>query len=859
MTGRTKSFRRAYCVFLLAGTGLGLTVPTAAAFAQEQAGAPDAASSGGLEEIVVTAQKREQNLQETPIAVSAISADKVEQLGIQESRDLSGLAPNVTIMQPTTNNTAAVISIRGIPTPADENFGLDTSNALYVDGVYMARSAATSFEVLDISRVEVLRGPQGTLFGRNTTGGAISFITRDPSDSFHLTAQGGYGNYNAWNGKLILDPGDFHGLRTSFAYSHSQRDGVFDNITQPDDSKDPGARKSDSARFALMLPLGDTGSIRYAFDWTRIAGHVSPFQLTNVADGTPRAPILGVNAVQQAPVQQYLAGVTFTDPRCAALAAPRRAYRHDLCQNTDGLTTDKIWGHTLRVENEFGDVKIKLTTGWRMWRNRIRGTDLDGLGEFSGPMFSNATLFNGMPASLLSFIPTLNPPLAPAGTAAFIASQPVPRTTQGLFDTSNNRKQDQVSQEVEVSGRSDQLDWVVGGFYFWEEGSEQNLQNSGFVLDTNQVFLGNFGALGPAFAAANPARYRLVVTRSLLTYRSVSESTALYGQATFYPGGRAGPFNITVGGRYTWDNKQMTRTQNGAAPLPTPERGEASFSKFTWNIMAGYRAAEGINLYARAATGYRSGGFNARDDSIVGTTKLPSFKPESVTSYEIGAKTELFDRHVRLNVAAYYNNFSNLAVTVPVARATPGTFGTIVTNAGKVRYAGIEVEGQAVLNDNFSIDGSFGYVNVDYKQFLVPTSGAVGAPLVNIGSIVHPGYTSPYTANIAANAQFPIGGGDTKVRARVGYTYESAKYSFSHIITTPFNEQLKSDPRNLIDAQLGIEGLPIGGGTGEVKLWVKNLTNSHDFVRAVDFGQLGYGGGIYGDPRTYGVTFGMKF
>ena len=853
-----KSFGQAYCAFLLTGTGLGL-MAAAPAYAQEQAAADQGTSSGGLEEIVVTAQKREQNLQETPIAVSAISADKVEQLGIQESRDLSGLAPNVTIMQPTTNNTAAVISIRGIPTPADENFGLDTSNALYVDGVYMARSAATSFEVLDIERVEVLRGPQGTLFGRNTTGGAISFITRDPSDTFRLTAQAGYGNYDAWNGKIILDPGDFHGIRTSFAYSHSQRDGVFDNILQPDDSKDPGARKSDAARFAMMLPLGDTGSIRYAFDYTRIVGHVSPFQLTNVADGSFRPPILGVSAVQQAPVQQYLAGVTFTDPQCAALAAPRRAYRHDLCQNTDGPSTDKLWGHTFRIENEFGPVRVKLTTGWRMWRNRIIGTDLDGLGEFSGPRFTNATLFNGMPANLLGFIPSLNPPLAPAGTAAFIASQPVPRTTQGLFDISNTRKQDQFSQEAEFSGRSDHLDWVAGGFYFWEEGSEKSLQNSGFVLDTNQIFLGNFGPLGPAFAAANPARYRLVVTNSLLAYRAVSESTAVYGQATYYPGGRAGPFNITVGGRYTWDNKQMVRTQNGAAPLPAPETGKASFSKFTWNVMAFYRATEGVNLYARAATGYRSGGFNARDDSIVGTTRLPSFKPEKVTSYEIGAKTELFDRHLRLNVAGYYNNFSDLAVTVPVARATPGTFGTIVTNAGKVRYTGFEVEAQAVLNENFSFDGSFGYVNVDYKQFLVPTSGAPSAPLVNIGSIVHPGYTSPYTANIAANAQFPIGDNGARLRARVGYTYESTKYSFSHIITTPFNEQIKSDPRNLIDAQVGIEGLPFGGGTGEVRFWVKNLTNSHDFIRAVDFGQLGYAGGIYGDPRTYGVTLGVKF
>ena len=226
--------------------GASLLAVASPAFAQE------AAEEGGLDEIVVTAQKREQNLQDVPIAISAIGSEKLERLNVRDTRDLSGLAPNVTIVQGTTSNSAAVISIRGITSPASESFGLDQANALYVDGIYIARSGASALDVMDIERVEVLRGPQGTLFGRNSTGGAIAFISRDPSDELRVAARGGFGNYGAWNAKVSLDTGEIlGGLKTSFSYSRSQRNGTVDNILQPEDSKDPGARKTDAFRGAI--------------------------------------------------------------------------------------------------------------------------------------------------------------------------------------------------------------------------------------------------------------------------------------------------------------------------------------------------------------------------------------------------------------------------------------------------------------------------------------------------------------------------------------------------------------------------------------------------------------------------------
>ncbi|GFM28888.1 TonB-dependent receptor [Novosphingobium sp. PY1] len=824
------------------------------AMAQETSNSPQASALG---EIVVTAQKRAQNLQDVPIAISAISAEKVEQLGIKDSRDLSGLAPNVTIVPGTTSNSAAVFSMRGISNGGSESFGVDAANGLYVDGVYIARAGAMGLDVMDIERVEVLRGPQGTLFGRNTTGGAVHFISRAPSSTFRLKAEAGYGNFNAWNGKVVVDPGEIAGIATSFSYSHSERDGFVDNILQPSDSRDPGARKSDALRAAARIELGGSGSFQYAFDWSRINGTPQAFQLTNVADGTYRDPIIvdgqPVVATQQAPVAQYLAAATFADPDCAALAEPARQYRKKVCNNILSRALDKSWGHNIQVQNDFGGFKVKSTTGYRFWHSDTLA-DLDGIGAFTGPAFSNATLFNGMPEALLQYIPSI-----PAAARPFIAASAVPTITQDLFDTNNRRRHKQFSQEIEVSGDTSTLDWVVGGFYFWEKGSEDGYQNSGYVLDTNSIFLGNFGALGPSFVAANPAQYRLVQTLARLSYTARSESKALYGQFTFYPGGRGSGIRLTAGGRYTWDQKAMIRFQNGADPLPVPETGEASFKKFTWNLMAGYDVAQGVNLYARAATGYRSGGFNSQDPVITGTTQLPNFKPENVTSYEVGLKSELFGRRLRLNLAAYHNIYKDLAINVPRTDAPIGTFATRIGNAGKVTYTGFEVETQAIINDNFSIDGNLGYVDIKYKEFLAGQSTTAGAPPVNIASIVTPGYTSPLTANVALNAQFPLNWGNATIRGRVGYTHEDGKYSFTSVTSSPFNEAIKGDNRDIIDAQIGIDGMPIGGGEGSLRLWVRNVTNAKDFVRAVDFGQLGFAGGYYAEPRTYGLTLGISY
>lgn len=823
----------------------------------------------GLQEIIVTAQKREENLQQTPLAISAISAAQLELRGISEAQDLSAIAPNVSVLPGTTNATAAVISIRGIPTPADETQGFDTPIGLYLDGVYLARSSAASFEVADIERVEVLRGPQGTLFGRNTTGGAINFITKQPDDEASLNVKLGYGNYNQMMGRFILNSGRIgEALTMSLGFLHKERDGVVDNLLQPKDSLDPGGNNTDSVRFAAKLDLGDRFTLSNIFDYTKIDGVPHANQLSAVGNGTfrPNVAIAGFtySQVQPANVAGYLGLTTSLESQCGTPLSNVSLTRKDtICLENAGVSTDKIWGNMTRLEGDLGGVTVRSTTSFRRWRNNIRGSDLDGLGTIRGPLFSQASLFNSMPAGLIAFVL----PPAQAAFAPFIAATPVPTTTQSLFQARNTRSQKQFSQEIEIVSDTDgDFQWVLGGFYFKESGYELNPQNFAFILDTNQAVFtaASFGALAPLFQAANPARYRAVVQSSTLGYTVSGKSKAVYGQASYRPGGNDGALGITLGLRYTWDDKSISRFQNGAAPITAAEVGlnnrSAKFSAPTGHLTVDYRATDDINLYGRIAKGYRSGGFNARQStSVANNVPLIPFNEETIWSYELGAKTEFFNR-LRLNGAIFYNIYSDQLATIPIPITGGGSFGTQTVNAGKTIYTGIELEGKFQVTDNFSVDGSFGYVHKNSKEFPGTDIAGVNHFKPGIASVITLGNSPDYTANLGANLSYPIGD-EANITARVGWNYVSSQQSFANPLAAPFQQETKVSARGLFDAQLRIDGLKLGG-SGEgigVTFWGKNITNKKYAVRGIDFGQLGFGSRIYGDPATYGVSLDFVF
>lgn len=856
-----------FCILLSSVSFAVLAMPS---FAQVAAAQGPAEDRGGLNEIIVTAQKRGENLQRAPLAISAVTAKQLELRGLTEVKDLSAIAPNVSIVGGTTNSTAAVVSIRGIPSAADETQGFDSPIGLYLDGVFLARSSAASFEIADIERVEVLRGPQGTLFGRNTTGGAINFITKKPSDDASLKVKLGGGNYGQLLGKAILNTGDIGGARISLGYLERKRNGVVDNLLEPKNSKDPGSSQVRAARLAVDVDVSDRINIYNVFDYTRIIGQPHVQQLAEVGNGVFRPNVVYQGntfaAVQPANVGGYLAQSAVLEPGCDRTVT--RAYRSSICNESDGQSNDRIIGNMLRIEVDLGGAKARSTSAWRSWKNTLLGSDLDGLGSLRGALFNiNATnTLNGFPAAILSGNPLLGQGLGlPAGTAAFLSSQAIPQITQPLFQATNDRAQHQFSQELElVSDNDGPFQWVLGGFYFTESGTELNSQRFGFVLDTNQTVFtsANFGGLAPLIQANNPARFRVIPQASTLAYSAGGQSTAIYGQAGYRPGGIDSPFGVTLGLRYTWDKKNVNRTQNGAAAFSAAEQAlnvqSKSFHAPTGHLTVDYRASEDINLYARAARGYRSGGFNLRQStSVANNVALIPFNEEKIWSYELGAKTEFLNR-IRLNVAVFHNIYTDQLATIPIPIVGGGSFGTQTVNAGKTTYTGFEVEGQFKISNNFSVDGNFGYLDVKIKNF--PGNDITNTTRNIAGLLNGAGYAPKYTGSIAANFAVPLSG-DVNLTSRLGYNYTSGYQQFANQLTAPFSKTTEGDARGLIDGQIRIDGIKFGGsGEGiSLTLWAKNLTNKHYITRSVDFGQLGFAGVIYGDPRTFGLTVDLGF
>ncbi|MEP2178648.1 MAG: TonB-dependent receptor plug domain-containing protein, partial [Marinomonas sp.] len=460
----------------LVGTSL-VALGSAPAMAQESEDA--AAEDSNV--IVVTANKREQNLQETPIAITAIGAEQVDLQGISETADLAAIAPNVSVNGGVTNATSVVVTIRGIPTPADEGQGFDSPIGIYLDGVYLARQSAASFEVADIERIEVLRGPQGTLFGRNTTGGAINYVTKRPTADFGLKVKAGLGNFDYRNARVNLNTGDLGPFRASLGYLYKARDGVVDNLLEDDSSKDPGGFETHGFRAAVELDISDNLLLTNIFDYTRTKGTPYANQLTGLGDGTfrPNVTIDGNTfaQVQPANIAGYLANATIAQPECGGpLDSVSLSRLNPICLDQAGESTDKIYGNMTRLEWEGDSITVRSTTSFRWWDNQIEGSDLDGLGTIQGALFDTNTLFNGFAGTAAEgFLPFVFPAGTPQGVIDFVANSPVPTTNQPLFFATNDREQSQFSQEIEIiGGTGTSFEWVLGGFYFQEDGTETN-------------------------------------------------------------------------------------------------------------------------------------------------------------------------------------------------------------------------------------------------------------------------------------------------------------------------------------------------------------------------------------------------
>jgi iron complex outermembrane recepter protein len=755
----------------------GLAFGQAAGAAQAPAAAPTGAE---LSEVVVTARRRSESLQTVPVAVTALSGEFLERQNMIDVTALPQLAPNLSILQQSGSPTAASVFIRGIGNQ-EPSAVAEQGVGIYLDGVYIARSAGALFDLVDLERVEVLRGPQGTLFGRNTVGGAVQLVSRKPADEFHAEGKAGFGTDRDWFVRGRVDTGYIAGskVKASLSAQHHERDGYVNNRLRPDD-EDPGALEADALFLGIQADL-DPVTINYSFDYNKRRAYPDYAQ-TVVA--TPDI----INYFSQS---ESLGGAPFIlSPGRLSQGLQTGFIDREGRDRADGRA--EISGHSLTVTYDHSDALVlkSITAYRRFFQDTI--LTLTGQGDLRGVVLDPVT-----------FAPSVAP--------------------VALY-TGNNapQRQWQFSQELQALGSVGQFDYVLGGYYFHEKASEFNRQFLTFVLPGGMAGLN----LTPVQA-----------------FGGKTISKAAFGQLTWKPAMFEERLELTGGLRYTEDEK----TLNIGGDVPVPVEGRVKFTDTSWLFSANYQFTPTIMAYGRVSTGYRSGGINPR------SSVLNTFEPEKALAYEAGFKSELFDRRLRLNVSAFLTDYDDLQIQQFAAGSGGAT--SLIVNAGKVQFRGVEAEFTALPAEGVSIDGSVGYTDPEFETYLF--RDPVTNTLINVGEEARMPQSAKFNAHLGAQYERPVNG--ATFTARADYAYRSEIYFFSLDRVNPFNREIRSRPDHNLKARLSLSDIEFQGGILEVGVWGDNLTDQENIAFAIDWGGLGFGTASFKRPRSAGIDVKLSF
>ncbi|HLG87507.1 MAG TPA: OmpA family protein [Alphaproteobacteria bacterium] len=811
---------------LLSATSLLAFAAIQPAFAQQAA--QPSAGSGQLEEIVVTARKTEEKLQVAPLSVTAITTQKLEAHNVQSAEQLNDLGiPNLNISHGSGYASAANITIRGV-NQADNVLTNDAPIAVYVDGVYMARQIGDLFDLVDLERVEVLRGPQGTLFGRNTTGGAINLITRQPGPDFAIDQKLLYASDNEFQSRTVIDTGEIGntGFRALLAYSHHQSDGWVRNTLVSDDD---GYGSLDSNAFYLDLrgDITDELSLEYRVDYTNMHAQPTADQLTYVS-----------------PVDAAFFGSSPKFGGAPLIVSPN--FRSSL-QSYDANPPehDEIYGHSLTLNYDFSDaLRLKSITAYRSLANDGHA-DQAGQGLLLGPVLGATGV------SIQQVHPFLT--LCPGDTPVFPSN------------VCDHQRQYQWSEEFQATGVWNELKYVGGLYFFDEKVHEEDPEFLTIAVPTagpvGAAVLEGFGvpAAFVPFIQSNP----LVVAAGntlgfnaypVTNYWSESKSFAAYQQTSYTPDFLDDKAEFTFGLRYTFDQKTIRQRDfqaDSPAVFSNFFNGAKNWHNLSWLLSMNYRFTDDIMGYWRIANAYKAGGFSAR-------THADEYDPETDTSYEIGVKSEFLDHRVRVNADVFYTQYDNAQINVFVEDPVTHAAASVTTNAGGLTYTGGELEASVIPAKNWLIDASFGYTSPDFQTFnsFNPATGRIE----NFASQAIDNYTSKMTYAIGVEYDFdPFTFGDLSIRA--DYNFASPKTFHPLTALSPLNEIIKSQNYHTLNAYVQLRNIETDYGTWEVKVFGTNLINEYQRYAGIDFeivpGISYFGNNTYNRPRVVGgqLTF----
>ncbi|WP_176593415.1 TonB-dependent receptor [Sphingobium sp. EM0848] len=788
---RTSSGRRALSLqsgsFQALIAGLALVGLSHGPSAIAQQASEDAASRpGGVEEIVVTARRRAESLQDTPISISAVTSEGLAQRGIDNVTQIGDFTPNVKFnssVPVSASNATAAIFIRGIG-QNDYQLSADPGVGLYLDGVYISRGVGNVLDVLNVERIEVLRGPQGTLFGRNTIGGAVSVVTKKPADKLGASLDLTTGSFNRVQIKGSIDVPLADGVYTSLSGFYHMRDGYVKGTVPL--APDLGDTNTLAGRFALRLEPTSTLSINLAVDGTRSREKSAPNVMLAVDENAPAAQVWnGVYSGAAGICTNLSNPARLSDTRCYNSQWAQAPYRHG---GTFQTISDTF--------NNFGRRRYESASDLNIWG--VSGTVEWKLG--GGITAKSITAYRKVTGFW-----TRDSDHSPAS----------------IVQTKSDWKQDQFSEEFQLLGDAfdSRLNWVVGGYYSKESGNHKDLVN---IIDA--VFLSGAILDGRSLAAFGQATFEIVHNLSLTGGIRWTEDKKTFDNGNQYvveAGFLTGlPFNPDGSG-----------LQNGD-PLMGP-RARKTITDRAWTPMASlsYRWSPEFLTYASYSQGFKGGGFTQR--VFPPFANIPSFRPETSTTYEVGFKSDLLGRHLRLNGAAFVNDYDDLQITVndPILGFAP-----IIQNAAKARIKGVELELQARPTEELKLEAGLGYLDAKYRQ--------VDIRALNSGVTKDTHLQNAPKWTLSAGASYDIDVvGVGKFTPRVDWSYRSTVYNDA--VNSPL---LIQNGYHLVNASIAYRDEP---DTWLITLGVKNLTKQKYLGSGYVDSFGGITEGAYGRPREW--------
>lgn len=781
-----KNMCAGYMAALVCSTGL------TAAYAQETDGA--AQDPRVLESIVVTADKRAESIQSVGSSITALGVEDIDRLNIRDGRDVFDRFPNLSLTS-NASEAQAQVSVRGI---SFQNFSPVTVSpvGMFMDDINLNSQQVFGLFLYDMERIEIVRGPQNTLYGRNTTAGAINFITRAPEIGAGFTGHLGttYGRFNQFDidGAIGFDLGETAAMRVSV--NSQQRDGIFKNLTTGTNDTD---RNKTGFRAQLLWEPSDGTSIlaRFHTESLRSDGRrTKSIGLLDPNDYVGRYSDVINGGVGNCPVEVKL-GSGCVDSSGFADTASRR-------ENFSGLP------------NTVDDVD---TTGASITANfDLGGMTLTSISAFESNTYVHSEDSDGGPEFLFNF---------------FI-----------------NSEQEQYSQELRlVSDVDAPLRWIVGGMYFFEDTNSQ----------IYSIFPGDVTDIANTYSIASFSDVdqddEMATVYGEVEYDIADDLTVIVGGRYIWEEKKGVArvlfgFPNTVDTPGAYDNSDgVTFDEALAGGLNLVVPGEAfkdSFSDYAMKLQLDYQAADDVLLYGKVSRGVKAFQFSTAPVVIRRGFLSPPVDSEKVWSYEAGVKSELFDRTLRVNLSGFYNRYNNQQIQV--FESLGGAFFAGLVDIDETETYGAELETVWVpaAIDGLTIDLGIGYLETKVLDD-DDRPALIGNKLVN---------APKFSINGGIVQEFDVsapGLGESVLSLQADGRYTSSRYF--HPSNAPL---LKDDSYFVLNASANLTFGDDGQFT--FSIWGKNITSALYFQNMVDLG-YGDIQAFVNDPATYGATLKARF